>query len=88
MLEFGLFANDNSVERVSERLRFMVCSYFEELIAKKNIDQLYKDVQQTDLENFWAIYRVLSIERARKGLLEPENEVVFALKKCIKKINA
>ena len=84
-LEFGLFANDNSVDGVSERLRFMFISYFEELVKNQKTEQLYEDVSKTDLEKFWAIYRILSLKRASAGKMELENEMFYAFGKVVEK---
>ena len=62
----------------------MFISYFEELVKNQKTEQLYEDVSKTDLEKFWAIYRILSLKRASEGKMEPESEMADALEKVLK----
>lgn len=87
-LEFGLFAGGDSVENALRNIKAMCNDYLVTIIADRHQpQQLFDDVKKTEMEEFWGLYRFLSVMNASQGQIDIDASVIGFLTDEIGKLH-
>ena len=84
-LELNIFSWGMSLEGAQDELIQLCKNYFTNIIIENNNPkQLFEDVAKTDLENFWGLYRQISVWGASCGILDSESQNLITIEELIK----